>query len=126
MHHEVKFVLKNTCGVLLLCVILILFLKGINFAESLLIGGLVVIIPHFVFAKVFFYFQGARKYKQIIKYFYLGEGLKLLLTALFLGIALAYFKLETSGFFMGFIGVIILQIGLSLSVGSRKMTTGVK
>ena len=122
MHQEVKFMLKAAFMALIAATLLLWIFCNKLLAESLLIGGLVSIIPHFAFAKVFFYYQGVKKHKQIMQLFYLGEGLKLLLTALLFAVAFTVFTLKISVFFTGFVGMIILQIGLSLCAGRIKET----
>jgi ATP synthase protein I len=70
-----------------LVVVLALAFKGTLYARSGLYGALVSIIPTRVFAVTLFRYQGARQAKRIVHSLYVGEGLKLLLTAaLFAGI----------------------------------------
>lgn len=50
-------------------------------ALNLLAGGMAVVLPNALFARLAFRHAGARQAQQIVRSFYLGEALKLVLTA---------------------------------------------
>ncbi|MCY4178386.1 MAG: ATP synthase subunit I [Endozoicomonadaceae bacterium] len=61
---------------------------GIAAAYSVLLGAALVILPQLYFAKKLFRHRGAKFSKEILKDFYTGEALKMLLT--FSGFAAAF------------------------------------
>ncbi len=78
-------------------------------AYSILLGGLICVIPNSYFAYRAFQFQGARAARQIVRSFYRGEAGKLLLTALLFA---AVFKwvapLNALALFGGYCGVLFV------------------
>lgn len=84
---------------------------GIKAMESFFLGGLVCILPNsYLYLRVFSHF-GARRAKQIVRALYIGEGVKVILTALcFIG---ALCMVWTSPLWL-LIGYIIAQSGLLL------------
>lgn len=65
---------------------------GVPFGYSALAGGSIVVLPNFVFATLAFSHMGASSSAKVIKNFYWGEAVKLLLTiAMF---SLVFIKLE--------------------------------
>lgn len=80
-----KLVLLQFAITLLISVICGIF-KNKTCAISLLIGGGIGIVGTGFMALCVFSYQGARAAKQIVKHFYRGEALKLLLTAILFAI----------------------------------------
>lgn len=75
-------------------------------AYSTLIGTLTCFVPNLYFVYRTFKFSGARSAKLILRSFYAGESLKLLLTAVFFGLAFAFVKpINVLAVFTGFIAV---------------------
>ena len=65
---------------------------GVQFGYSALAGGSIAVLPNFVFATLAFSHMGASSSAKVIKTFYWGEAVKLLLTiAMF---SLVFIKLE--------------------------------
>ena len=93
----------------LLVVVLIpaLFLiKDVLAAKSALIGTLVCFVPNLYFVYRAFKYSGARSAKKILRSFYAGESMKLLLTAVFFGLTFAWIKpIDVLAVFAGFIAV---------------------
>jgi ATP synthase protein I len=56
-----------------------------------------------VFARMLFRYQGARQAQRIVRSLYIGEGLKLLLTAVLFGGAICFLRPVWWAFFVGFI-----------------------
>lgn len=86
--------------------------QGEVVAYSLLSGGLICAIPNAYFSVKAFRYRGARAAKKIVRAFYVGEGIKILLTCA--GFALAFVFLEplsTPALFSGFI--IVYLTGLT-------------
>ena len=86
--------------------------QGWVVAYSLLTGGLICAIPNAYFSVKAFRYRGARAAKKIVRAFYVGEGIKILLTCA--GFALAFVFVEplsTPALFSGFI--IVYSTGLT-------------
>ena len=77
--------------------------KGNNAAYSAVFGGVTVILPNFYFARRLFVQTGARAVKKIMRVFYTGEAMKLLLTAVFCVLILKWTPVSGLPFFAGFI-----------------------
>ncbi|MCB1756731.1 MAG: F0F1 ATP synthase subunit I [Gammaproteobacteria bacterium] len=85
---------------------LLFLFNGILAGYSALIGTLTCFVPNVYFVYRTFKFSGARSAKLILRSFYAGESLKLLLTAVFFGLAFAFVKpIDVLAVFTGFIGV---------------------
>ena len=85
-----------------------LLLSGIMAAKTVILGGLVSIVPNALFARILFKHQGAQVAKQIVKGFYKGEAAKLLLTILMFGLVFSCFKIYPLVFFTVYILVQML------------------
>jgi len=96
--------------IVILCTIIIYFYSGLLSAKSLLIGGLVVIIPNIYFALKAFRYAGARSSKKVLESFYGGEKMKILLTAILTALALKFFPVEPLVFFTSFSLVVVLPL----------------
>lgn len=83
--------------------IVILILAGKSAALSSMYGAIVSIIPTLIFARMLFRFQGARQARRIIRSLYVGEGLKLLCTALLFGLVIRYLQPVWWALFVSFI-----------------------
>lgn len=83
--------------------LIMLILVGKAAALSAVLGAVVSILPTAVFACVLFRYQGARQARRIVRSLYVGEGLKLLLTALLFGGAIYFLSPIWWAFFVSFI-----------------------
>jgi ATP synthase protein I len=77
--------------------------KGSNAAYSAILGGVTAILPNFYFARRLFVQTGAQAAKKIIRAFYRGEAIKLLLTAALCLLILKWIRVSGLPFFAGFI-----------------------
>jgi ATP synthase protein I len=73
-------------------------------ALSVILGGLACVLPSAYFARRFFFSTDARAAKQIIRSFYIGEMIKLLLTGILVIVFVRYFPVSLLPFFVGFAG----------------------
>lgn len=89
---------------ILLATIAIL-LSGTLAMVSVLLGGLVSIVPNAYFARKMFQYQGAREAKQIVSSFYKGEAMKIVLSIALFAIVFKYFKIVPWMFFAVYITV---------------------
>ena len=85
---------------------LILLPFGMNTALSAAAGGLASLIPNLYFAYRTFRYSGARSARMIVRSFYSGEAVKLVLTAVIFALVFKYLKtLNVAAMFGGFIMV---------------------
>ena len=90
-------------GLTLLFASVAMLISGKMAVETVVLGGLVSIIPNALFARILFKHQGAQAAKQIVKGFYRGEAAKILLTILLFGLVFKYFKIVPLLFFVVYI-----------------------
>lgn len=94
---------------------------GIVPAYSAMLGGFICLIPNAYFAYRTFKFQGARAAKHIIRSFYMGEAVKLGLTAgLFTLVFVGVKPLAPLGLFVGFVGVQMIGWLVPLLVDGKR------
>ena len=72
-------------------------------AGSAVLGGLACMIPSGYFGFRFFKDAGARAAKQIVTAFYLGEGIKIILTVIIFVLVFKYVRVDALAFFGAFI-----------------------
>lgn len=77
-------------------------------AYSLLIGGLICLIPGTLFARKAFKYRGARSAELIVKALYQGEAIKLVLTGA--GFALSFIYIEPLNVVALFSGFVLVHI----------------
>jgi ATP synthase protein I len=78
-------------------------------ALSVFAGGATSVIPNLYFSYRFFKHAGASKSHLIVKNFYLGETVKLVLTVLFFALAFSSGVVQPAWFFLGFGIALVLQ-----------------
>ncbi len=93
---------KQTIAVIIVATIVLIF-ASVHAGYSVFIGGLVCILPNVYFASRVFRHEGARAARKILSSFYIGEAVKLLLTALFFGVALVVLKIQPLALFGGYL-----------------------
>lgn len=103
----VKRLLKTQLLSTLVISLLLLLFFGKKEGVSALLGGLVALVPSILFAKQMFRYQGARAARQIVKSFYLGEALKILLTAILFTLVFVLYKVAPLAFFFTYIVVLM-------------------
>lgn len=75
-------------------------------AYSALIGSLICFVPNLYFVYRAFKYSGARSAKKILRSFYAGESMKILLTAVFFAMAFSLINpINVLAVFTGFIAV---------------------
>lgn len=85
--------------VMLALILVALATSGMFAAKSALAGALAFIIPNAVFVHNVFQYQGASAAKKIVRAFYKGEGVKLLLSILLFSIIFNFVKIAPLVFF---------------------------
>lgn len=89
--------------VTLLCTAITYFGWGLSHAYSAFVGGAIGIIPNFVFALYAFRYAGASASKQVFDSITKGAKVKMLLTALFFGLAFKFLTLSVVPLFTTYI-----------------------
>ncbi|WP_341502566.1 ATP synthase subunit I [Gallaecimonas sp. GXIMD4217] len=72
---------------------------GVQAGYSALLGGLICVLPNFVFARLAFAKAGARAAQQVVHGFYKGEALKIGLTVLLFVIVLLWVPVAMGALF---------------------------
>jgi F0F1-type ATP synthase assembly protein I len=116
LSYQNKRELKRILFVQLLfaCVVMISFGFAINYAAALsaLYGAAISILPTWLFVSILFRYQGASKATKIVHHMYLGEGMKLLVSAGLFGLVLVWAK---PCWWVLFVSFIVTQLGLGVS-----------
>lgn len=96
--------------IVVLAIAIVVYLsRGIVPVKSVVLAGLVNIVPNVLFARKLFQFNGARSAKKIINSLYYGEALKIIMSATLFATVFAYCKIEPVIFFITYI---VVQITL--------------
>ena len=92
--------------VIILLIALIAAIKsGEKAALSALLGGLIAVIPHALFAVIYFRSSGARAAKQIVTDFYKGEAVKIFLSVGLFALVFVTYSIAPGAFFLTYITV---------------------
>ena len=78
-----------------------------NAAISVILGGMVGIIPNALFAVKLFKYQGARAARQIVNSFYKGEALKIVLSIFLFALVFISYKITPLAFFVSYVLVLM-------------------
>lgn len=82
--------------------VLVWMFLGVSSARSVLLGGLVCLVPQALFARVLFRDQRARFSQQIVKRAYRGEAIKLLMSAALFAMVFRWMDVVPVMFFAGY------------------------
>ncbi|WP_432455278.1 MULTISPECIES: ATP synthase subunit I [unclassified Agarivorans] len=74
-----------------------------DIAISVLLGGIIFLLPNSLFTLMAFRFVGATKQKQVVTSFYLGEVVKLSLIAILFVLVFTLLKVEPLALLLGFV-----------------------
>ena len=90
-------------------------------AYSLLLGGMICAVPNAYFSFKAFRYRGARAAQKIVRAFYLGEAIKILLMGAGFALAFIYVEpLSSRALFAGFI--VVYLVGLLATVRVTRKT----
>jgi ATP synthase protein I len=90
-------------------------------AYSVLMGGLISIVPNIYFARWAFRFSGARAARQITQSFYRGEAGKFVLTVVLFAMLFATVKpLNVVAIFLVYMFMMVLNWTLTLQMNGRR------
>ncbi|GLS90378.1 hypothetical protein GCM10007916_14450 [Psychromonas marina] len=104
--------LKLVAFQLLLVLIIALVLTVFSSAKSgysALAGGITFWLPNLIFVLMAFAHAGARQTKKVVRGFYAGEAIKLLLTVLLFVVFLKYGSLSLIAFYISFSLLVVSQ-----------------
>lgn len=103
-----KTVLYQLVVVALLTVVIALSTQWNNSAP-IIAGGLAAVIPNALFGFIAFMHVGARANQKVVKSFFVGEGAKLLLTAVLISLLFLLTDFNSLWLMSGFIIAVIAQ-----------------
>ncbi len=86
------------------------FCWGLSYAISALVGGVIGIIPNFIFAYKAFRFAGAKSSKLVVESFFSGVKLKMVVTALLFSLAFKFLVILPLPFFSMFCLVMAMPL----------------
>jgi ATP synthase protein I len=93
-----------------LCTALLAFLVSqTDAALAALLGSFSALIPNALFGWIAFRYAGARANQQVVKSFFVGEGVKLVLTAVLLSLVLLLTNSNALWLLTGFILAVVAQ-----------------
>lgn len=96
-------IIKIQCIILLILSAVVAFVYHLPTGISFFIGGLISIIPGFLFGQIFLKRTGAREAKEVMNAFYSGEAVKLVATVLLFFLAFQWHGIVAVALFIGFI-----------------------
>ncbi|XQW85136.1 ATP synthase subunit I [Thalassotalea piscium] len=108
-----KFAFKQIiiCTIVVtICTIITCIFWGLSYAQSVLAGGVIAIIPNVIFALKAFRYAGAKSSDKVIESFYSGEKIKIVLTAILFALAFRFIAIEPIPFFTSFCLVVVLPL----------------
>ena len=90
---------------------------GLISAYSLLLGGMICTVPNAYFSFKAFRYRGARAAQKIVRAFYLGEAVKILLMGAGFALSFIYVEpLSSRALFAGFITVYLVGLMATMRV----------
>ncbi len=98
----IEIVLYQILSVLSIGIVLIVIFN-IKIGLFFMLGGIINIVPGWVFGKCFFKTMGVKKAKAIVKAFYCGEALKLCITAVLFAWVFQWSSVDPIPLFVGFV-----------------------
>ena len=89
--------------VVIVASLILLFMQGTRSASSVLLGGAVCVLPQYLFARRVFSYYRASAPARLIRNFYWGEIMKLLLTAVLFVLVISLVPVKIGAVLIGFI-----------------------
>ena len=86
------------------------FKWGYVFAESVLLGGALALLPNVLFAFNAFKYAGAKSSQKVLSAFYSGEKYKIVLTAVLFALTVKFIAIEPIAFFTSFCLVALIPL----------------
>lgn len=105
-HQAYHLVLWQLVGVVFLATIG-LIIKGKTSSFSILMGGLAYVLPNLIFVWRVFRYTGAQQMVKFMAAFFVGEMLKLIISAILFLLIVKYLPVSLLSVLAGFIGAIV-------------------
>lgn len=99
---------------------MLLAVCGTRDAVSAFAGGMVAFLPAVLFAKNLFQYQGARAAKNIVRSVYVGEGLKIIFSAILFTLVFVFYKVAPLAFFLTYIAVVLSHWFAPLIIANKQ------
>ena len=107
-------------AVIVSAIALVLFLAiGPVVAYSALLGGIACLLPNLLFARFAFRHSAADSAELVMRWFYIGEAIKIIVTALIFALTLLKLKqVNLAAMFLTYVVALVMNIhGLALVMG---------
>ena len=122
--HGLYKLLALQMALCILAPVVLLLLFGQDVALSAFFGALTAFVPSLIFVRKLFKYQGAQAAKKIVKSFYVGECLKLLLSIVFFaGVFALYDNIKPLAFFLTYV-IMLMTHWLSFVMVGHKLAIG--
>ena len=101
--------------------IILLIMNGPIAAYSAALGGLACLLPNLLFARFAFRYSAAESVGLVMRWFYIGEAVKIIVTALIFALSIIWVKeLNFAAMFITYIVALMLNVhGLALLIGRQ-------
>ena len=99
----------------------LLLLVGPVAAYSAVLGGIACLLPNLLFARLAFRYSAAHSVGLVMRWFYIAEAIKIVVTVLIFALALTWVKeVNVAAMFLTYIAALMLNIhGLALVIGRQ-------
>ena len=99
----------------------LLALVGPVAAYSAALGGLACLLPNLLFARFAFRYSASESVGLVMRWFYIGEGVKIIVTVLIFALSIIWVKeLNFAAMFITYMVALMLNIhGLALLIGRQ-------
>ena len=99
----------------------LLALVGPVAAYSAALGGLACLLPNLLFARFAFRYSASESAGLVMRWFYIGEGVKIVVTVLIFALSIIWIKeLNFAAMFISYMVALMLNIhGLALLIGRQ-------
>lgn len=108
LNQAIKLIVFQVLLVAIIAIVFLLIDDGFS-ARSAVLGGMIYVLPNYIFTRFAFRFMGARQIKDVVASFALGESLKLFLIVVFFIAVLGFVK----------VSYLPLYVTFALAIGSQ-------
>lgn len=119
--RSVAYRLVGVQAVIVLIIAMLWLIGGVTEAWSALLGGTACVLPSLYFARRFFASADSMAARRILTAFYLGELVKLALSAGLVAVIILFVPVSIAPFMVGFVGA---QFGFWLGPAIVKLDLG--
>ncbi len=114
-------VLSVIAAIIAVIAFVLLLVIGRVAAYSAVLGGIACLLPNLLFARFAFRYSASNSVGLVMRWFYLGETIKIIVTVLVFALSLIWVKeLHFAAMFITYIVALIMNIhGLALVIGRQ-------